>query len=350
MISHASFIGLVMGKTHVGGIVGYNENAVIDGCNSGGSIEAAGGSYVGGLAGFIVKGYIVNSHSTANVSGTERVGGAVGELNADTQLGNSSASGDVTGSGSMVGGLVGLNMGNIYACKASGKNITGARMVGGLVGWHKPVVASEDFMIKDSYYLNLQGTIKVTTNINEPNIETGSFVGGLIGFWGTEQRGMPPGVRNARMFACFSWAKNVVGPARSNKTPFGNVTGGVIGCIGYNRCYEPISRDTGWDLRVFGNELFGHVLDLTNGLCNTYNKEVYIFLSDATLLEYDTVNIPLALGTPRYNAKGKVIGSNWPSFSRHYDKNSWASLGSESDYNKHPDNPSLEDFPKLIWE
>jgi len=101
----------VSGDNHVGGLVGYGRDAVIE--NSHATGDVMGYSYrIGGLLGYNWGGTeILNSYATADVSGDENVGGLVGENGAGT-IENTYAAGNVTGN-TDVGGLIGLNEGTV---------------------------------------------------------------------------------------------------------------------------------------------------------------------------------------------------------------------------------------------
>ncbi|MUW14172.1 PKD domain-containing protein [Halorubrum sp. CBA1125] len=112
-ITTALATGNVSGSDDVGGLVGDNTGAI--------SIAAAYGSVegsrhrVGGLVGDhddIDAGTIANTSARGSVSGSERVGGLVGENTASIE--HSFAVGNVSGSG-MVGGVVGAADGAFYS-------------------------------------------------------------------------------------------------------------------------------------------------------------------------------------------------------------------------------------------
>jgi filamentous hemagglutinin family protein len=138
-VSYSYATGTVTGKGNfVGGLMGFNSGKVI-GSNASGGVS--GGSYVGGLLGDSVGAsgagmLISNSYATGNVSGTGNyVGGLVG-YNSSPLISNSHATGDVSGGGSDVGGLVGYNSatGAVNGSYAWG-SVFGASYVGGLIGY-----------------------------------------------------------------------------------------------------------------------------------------------------------------------------------------------------------------------
>jgi hypothetical protein len=86
--------------------VGSGRLGDITECYSAGTVS--GGSYVGGLTGFIgIKGAVTLCYSTSVVSGIENVGGLVG-WNCAGRITMSYSSGFVSGTDPNVGGLVGL--------------------------------------------------------------------------------------------------------------------------------------------------------------------------------------------------------------------------------------------------
>ena len=130
----------------------------------GGSVKGKG--YVGGLVGCSHGAKINNSYSTGDVTGTgSSVGGLVGWSAGSSSINNSYATGDVTGAGVNVGGLLGYSDSSsttISSSYATG-DVSGTSRVGGLLG------LSNDSKISNSY-----ATGDVTG--------TGSDVGGLVGY------------------------------------------------------------------------------------------------------------------------------------------------------------------------
>lgn len=150
----------VTGTLFVGGLAGYNEGGTILACFTTGAVAgAAGGSDVGGLVGCNVLGTIGSCYATGTVTGATCVGGLAGTnygsilscsatgsvrgsgnvgglVGANSSLGGVSsclAMAAVTGTGSAVGGLAGINHGGIASCYAMGK-VAGSNGAGGLAG------------------------------------------------------------------------------------------------------------------------------------------------------------------------------------------------------------------------
>ena len=103
---------------------------------------------------------ISNVRVSGSVTGDENVGGLIGRTSDETTISGSSASGSVTGARDDVGGLVGLNKGDITASYSSAA-VSARNQVGGLAG------ASEGDILA-SY---------ATGSVNG----SGSNVGGLVG-------------------------------------------------------------------------------------------------------------------------------------------------------------------------
>jgi len=118
---------IVIGKDRVGALVGSHHGIVV---NSYSSASVTGTWMVGGLVG--KNGIVSNSYSTGNVTGILDVGGLVGFNNLGTVT-NSYSSAYVTGEHG-VGGLVGWNGWGTVTNSYSSAYVTGEYGVGGLVG------------------------------------------------------------------------------------------------------------------------------------------------------------------------------------------------------------------------
>ncbi len=124
----------VSGESEVGGLVGVNREGTLENSYATGNVSGQGW-YIGGLVG-VNSGTVNNSHATGNVVGDwGAVGGLVGENDwGGGKVENSYATSDVNGEGSQVGGLVGANRGEINNSYATGE-VSGYGKVGGLVGY-----------------------------------------------------------------------------------------------------------------------------------------------------------------------------------------------------------------------
>lgn len=131
--------GSVIGRDFVGGLVGYTWSNASDKISNSyytGAVTgfSTGNGSVGGLVG-ANYGSITNSYSTGNVSGVIAVGGLVGWNRVTGAISSSYSTGAVIGGvgSSAIGGLVGLNDGGI-ANSYSTRSVSGTDFVGGLVG------------------------------------------------------------------------------------------------------------------------------------------------------------------------------------------------------------------------
>jgi|GEM_PF-5672219 len=95
-----------------------------------GTVE--GGNNVGGLAGDLQSGSIINISNSNAVTGNASVGGVVGNCNAGS-IKSSGNSGTVTGV-ETVGGVVGYKYGNLLSSNNSG-TVNGNHIVGGVIGY-----------------------------------------------------------------------------------------------------------------------------------------------------------------------------------------------------------------------
>ena len=182
-IDNCEAAGAVTGNSNVGGLVGLNAGPI-----SGSSadvvviatVTAGRHANAGGLVGENLTAPIRNSHASGNVTGSaSRVGGLVGS-NYDVSAANGSATprnaisgstarGTVTSTGYNVGGLVGWNNGTISDSAALNPSVTGTRTVGGLVGSNNDV--------------GVDGTNTIDRSISTANVMSdGDNAGGLVGW------------------------------------------------------------------------------------------------------------------------------------------------------------------------
>jgi hypothetical protein len=130
----------VTGAGEAGGLVGFLDGRVAHSVAAG-RVESSGGG-TGGLVGTAESGLVRRSHATGEVAGTDRTGGLVGWLRGEFIVRDSSATGDVVGSGDEVGGLVGAVGGGaaVFNSFAAG-DVAGSGRVGGLVGANTGLVS-----------------------------------------------------------------------------------------------------------------------------------------------------------------------------------------------------------------
>ncbi len=156
--------------SYAGGIAGTAFASVMD-SHVTGTATVESDQYAGGLLG---ESFDVNGcSSTATVIGKDYVGGLVGrlvfyeEIAKEYAITNSFATGDVSGSASLVGGLVGYAGGRIDGCHATG-DVTGDNIVGGLVG-------------TGGYSADARVTGAITNSYATGNVSSNGIAGGLAG-------------------------------------------------------------------------------------------------------------------------------------------------------------------------
>jgi len=182
---------IITGKREVGSLVGHSESSVINNCYSIGSVTGVG-DCIGGLIGRISSAscfgglgwkiypnssIISNSYSICSVSGTSSVGGLLGDVYDDCLIEKCYASGNVTGTISYIGGLIGffsgINFSSITDCYATGDvNVIGSignycTIIGGLMG------SSSSSNITNCYSI---GNVSVR-GLSILNV----YIGGLVG-------------------------------------------------------------------------------------------------------------------------------------------------------------------------
>ncbi|MGJ7526695.1 YDG domain-containing protein [Variovorax sp. GB1P17] len=147
-IDNAYATGAVSGNNYLGGLVGITTSgANLSNVRAGGQVTGTA-SLIGGLVGQSA-GTITNAYATGLVTGTggigNNVGGLVGQNRAGATIRNAYATGNVRGAGySYVGGLVGSNLGTIDSVYAKG-NVEGQQRVGGLVGQNQAASISNAY-------------------------------------------------------------------------------------------------------------------------------------------------------------------------------------------------------------
>ena len=124
LIENSSSSGSISGRNWLGGLVGRSRGTIV---RSFSSATVNGGNRVGGLLGSTEKigGTVLQSYATGSVTGKAYVGGLIGsiqhQLNAPIgRVENSYALSEfVEAPDYKLGGLVGINEGNVYRCYSS---------------------------------------------------------------------------------------------------------------------------------------------------------------------------------------------------------------------------------------
>ncbi|WP_178024407.1 S-layer homology domain-containing protein [uncultured Paenibacillus sp.] len=141
LIGHLGDGGFVHGVGVEGGRIsgGYSSGGLI-GDNRGGTVElsystasVSGTDNVGGLVGNMFPGMITNSFAGGDVSGSIAVGGLVGRADLGSLVEDAYATGSVVGS-SESGGLIGRHVGTVNRAYAAGEVQGSGSEIGGLVG------------------------------------------------------------------------------------------------------------------------------------------------------------------------------------------------------------------------
>ncbi len=186
VIDNVHVQGTVSGAGRVGGLAGTS-TGVIANSHSSGSVHSTD-ERTGGLVGVLdALGVIAASSSSANVVGTHRVGGLVGNLASGTITG-SRALGTVQG-GERVGGLVGVQgLNTLVADSSAAGAVTGKMYVGGLVGRVEDgtiIGSSATGKVSGVDFVGgLAGTVSGTIQRSSAwgdVVATGDEIGGLVG-------------------------------------------------------------------------------------------------------------------------------------------------------------------------
>ena len=180
VIDRCASRGTMNGLDAMGGVVGLNEGRITD-CTLSGSMGSATQDYIGGIAGLNVggstAGTIENCTAGKNctVTGRTAVGGIVGFNLSGGRVQNCTGSANVSGTG-RVGGIAGENGGVIVlsGAKAGARRVTGSGSgVGGVIGVN---TADGTLRAADD---SAQGDVIAADN--ELTVRGGSKVGGIAG-------------------------------------------------------------------------------------------------------------------------------------------------------------------------
>lgn len=155
--------GSIQGRGNVGALAGVLDYGAVENSFSGTPVSGSGNA-VGGLVG-LNTGQIWNSHALASVAGAGSVGGLVGASYDGGGLNNNYASGNVTGT-SNVGGLVGYSFNTPIIYSYATGSVVGNNSVGGLAG------TLDGAQVSFSY---------ASGNVNAPGIGVGGLVGNNSG-------------------------------------------------------------------------------------------------------------------------------------------------------------------------
>ncbi len=229
----------VNGCVDLGGIVGWNYG-IIEKCNSEGlvRINIANGSAIGGLVGINDNQCVISdSFSTSTVQGSnvnDSAGGLVG-IN-EGVIERCYASGDVSATWRLAGGLIGLNnYGDVSRSYATG-NVHGEEEVGGLVGSINNCVLTDCYSTGDVNGIIYVGGLSGTLYRGEVN--NSYAIGNVIG---VEDTGGLFGANNREVIVASFWDVNTSGQATSAGEP------NAVGLTTSEMQMENSFTDAGWD-------------------------------------------------------------------------------------------------------
>ncbi len=152
--------GMDSSRSYVGGIVGHCIDGFVSGCLNNGNVSGKG--YVGGVVGYSESSTVEHCYSNnSTVSGTSNVGGIVG-FGSSIQIYRCYNESDVSSTSYYVGGVIGYNdCGSVADCYNTG-NISGEYTVGGIVGSNSGTV-SNCYYLADSEADSIDGTTAMTS-------------------------------------------------------------------------------------------------------------------------------------------------------------------------------------------
>ena len=119
----------IKGDWYVGGVCGWNYDGTVNNCYNTGKVT--GSNDVGGVCG-LNFGNVTNCYNSGTVAGSSQVGGVCG-MNMMGSVTNCYNAGNVTGTGEHVGGVCGQNNATVTNCYNTG-SVTGSNDVGGVCG------------------------------------------------------------------------------------------------------------------------------------------------------------------------------------------------------------------------
>ncbi len=133
---------------HTGGLAGCLINGAATNCSASGNVTGNGPD-TGGLVGNLTGSALTNCRASGDVVGWDNVGGLAGAVDSASSIVDCEASGRAGGAGGSmgyyIGGLIGMNGGEVSFSQASGP-VFGSTEVGGLIGlndWSGVVVSCD---------------------------------------------------------------------------------------------------------------------------------------------------------------------------------------------------------------
>lgn len=203
MLDRISITGEIHGNGFsTGGIVGLSTYIALGNSDAHVSIYSNGYTYIGGLVGYNNNSIIEQSYATGDVSSSRNAGGLVGYSGGSSNVRNSYATGHVTGvSNAAIGGLIGAgNSGTVENSYATGTVTRDNGLAGGLVGDNNIIIGS-GMSIANSYW-NLSDNPGLNTTGNQSGTDGAmsldamkewvTYIGWDSAIWGIHEDMSPP--------------------------------------------------------------------------------------------------------------------------------------------------------------
>jgi flagellar basal body-associated protein FliL len=267
--------GKISGVNNVGGLIGetYSQKAISK-CSTNVSVSSTG-SQVGGMIGYNNNNNLNNCSVKINISGGDKVGGMVGLNSGDVD--NCTSEGNINGKNA-VGGLIGIQANfnraeNVYMVRFSSStvNVSGDRSVGGLIGENGYVSYTNNGFESIVYRCSSRGTISGSEKIGGlvgfntgkifhsdffGNISGSSIVGGLVGSNGIDSLN-----ENAEIW--FSTSKVSI------HHQYGEKFGGLVG-LNHGDIYNSNTLSNVTGSEYIGGFVGFNTESISNSSCNGY--------------------------------------------------------------------------------
>ena len=180
----------IIGHWSVGGLIGHMDGGYVFNSSTTGQLTCDANSGGGLIGGMLLQSYVFNSYSTVNVMGNQFVGGLVGASHGE--ISDSYSTGIVTGEGSYVGGLIGLNNGSSISDSYSTGIVTGGEFfVGGFAGSNRGEIF-DSFSSGDVFgNISVGGLVgdnwgEIFDSFSSGDVSGSANVGGLVGYNGAD--------------------------------------------------------------------------------------------------------------------------------------------------------------------
>ena len=283
-ITSVNVAGSVIGEEQTGGLVGWLNNGTITDSSS--SVTVTGSYYTGGLVGLVTSSVgitaISNSSATGNISGSGgNIGGLIGAVH-NGNVAGSWATGNVSADGQIIGGLIGILWGGDLDDSFATGDVVGFESVGGLVGQlanntQKPTItrsyARGDVSAPSGFGWHFGGLVgiilrgNVVFSYSTGNSSGYSRVGGFIGESDALSFGGFEGVTVENSYSSGTASGTApdttfLGPFIGRERPITLVTDSGVRTSGE---LQAASTFVGWDISPYWNG------GATWAICSSYN-------------------------------------------------------------------------------